>query len=336
MGAAVLPDAVRAPIHPRTSFEGEGRRLVWAGFKAAAELFWSLIGVQPAKPPKPDIHAANLPGHPTATLERAKTLPGWAKLDAKEQKHLCALLGGGTRWASVRARAALDFFLTKSFAETGGADGQARFLRQLLNPVWKTLGIETPARVPAPYTLAGPEDVNDFVFHRDTRDAQKYVVSVLGQNIPLVLPRNADAPIPSAAQLADALSRMQPEELVRIQRVVVNPMRNPGVEMSASSSGQIDVYPGADPDLAGSLSHEVGHIVSGAAWGDAGVGLNWEAWKRAGRSDGTSVSAFGDGSIREDFAEAFNLYMRTKGTAEHDEYRTIFPERFAYIDSLLR
>jgi hypothetical protein len=109
---------------------------------------------------------------------------------------------------------------------------------------------------------------------------------------------------------------------------------------TAGADGVVDLYPmtsGSRPALylAGSLTHESGHTLSIAAWGNSGTDPRWARWDAAMASDGIRASGYAASSRDEDFAEAFVIYQRVRGTPEEAEMRGIMPERFRLIDELL-
>jgi hypothetical protein len=157
----------------------------------------------------------------------------------------------------------------------------------------------------------------------------------------------------SMAELASTLQTLPPEALSNLERIVMNPERNPsdsfwekeykipGFESHMTAhedTRSITVYPATSiPTALQKFVHEVGHLVSVSAFGNInGNGPGWDAWKNASSADVISVSRYAQKSPAEDFAETFALYTTTKGTARHDEYRGLMPHRFAILDEIAR
>lgn len=155
------------------------------------------------------------------------------------------------------------------------------------------------------------------------------------------------------AELVGTLQRLPPESLTSVQSIVMNPVRNPSDDYfakqfnipdfrSAMTAGgdarQIHVYPSTSVATAlQSFVHEVGHLVSMDAFKSVDSSTpEWDVWRNAVNNDVIAVSRYAKGATHEDFAESYSLYMSTKGTPRHDEYRALMPWRFAILDEMAR
>lgn len=155
------------------------------------------------------------------------------------------------------------------------------------------------------------------------------------------------------AELVGTLQRLPPESLTSVQSIVMNPVRNPSDSWfakqfnipdfrSAMTAGgdarQIHVYPSTSVATAlQSFVHEVGHLVSMDAFRSVDSSTpEWDVWRNAVQNDVIAVSRYAKGATHEDFAETYSLYMSTKGTPRHDEYRALMPWRFAILDEMAR
>lgn len=114
--------------------------------------------------------------------------------------------------------------------------------------------------------------------------------------------------------------------------------------MTWEPDGTVTVYPITNARTAKEHSvdfvHETGHILSQARFGPSmnkaswwrPGGAWWRRWDEAQAKDGLAVSKYGRNSSDEDLAEATALYLSTRGTPAHDEYRRLHPNRFAILD----
>ena len=79
--------------------------------------------------------------------------------------------------------------------------------------------------------------------------------------------------------------------------------------------------------------HEYGHFLAKRIYGR--TDLNY-AYYSAVKADGVSVSAYGDSSIAEDFAEAFRVYFATDGGSLDPKSRDLYHNRFQIIDKIVK
>jgi hypothetical protein len=211
---------------------------------------------------------------------------------------------------------------------------------------------------PPSYTLHRPTNVASHAFASHTEAARRYELEIDGRRIPILMPAVEDATqgaFHTPQQIARAVAAMPRSARDLITRIDMNPRANPadahwathyGIPgfrsfATAGADGVVDLFPMharstvATDRLASSLTHETGHTLSRAAWGDPDVDARWGAWRTAMASDGLRASGYARSSLNEDFAEAFVLYQRVRGTTEEAEVRALMPERFRLIDELL-
>jgi hypothetical protein len=176
-----------------------------------------------------------------------------------------------------------------------------------------------------------------------------------GLDVPIVQdtrPRPAGEHQHSAQEVATALSHLPPETLRLVHRVVIHSEPNPHDKfweqeygrpdfrsyMTAGADGTVDIYPTThatpEPFLETSLIHESGHLWSNRLLGPDHTGSRWTQWKKAAGADRLAPSNYATSSPAEDIAETSALYLSTRGTPAFDEYRKLFPNRFAYLDVL--
>jgi hypothetical protein len=158
--------------------------------------------------------------------------------------------------------------------------------------------------------------------------------------------------LPSPELLAEALSLMDPEVRREVNAVVLNPVANPEDNywraqpgfssthtsaFSATHDGHIvTAYPSANHarttptsalDIAGDLTHEVGHFIQSTMLKDPAIEALWTA---ARASSDVKPSGYGFSSDGEDFAETFRLYGAVRNTPSVlAAYETLMPARFA-------
>lgn len=153
--------------------------------------------------------------------------------------------------------------------------------------------------------------------------------------------------------VVNTLQSLPPESLTSVQAIVMNPVKNPddawfaqqfnmpGFTSAMTAGGsdrQIHVYPSTTVTASlQSFVHEVGHLVSIDAFGSVDSSTpGWDVWRNAVANDVISVSRYATEKTHEDFAETYSLYMSSKGTPRHDEYRALMPSRFAILDEIAR
>jgi hypothetical protein len=174
--------------------------------------------------------------------------------------------------------------------------------------------------------------------------------------IQLVIPKPLVEQNLLAEDVARGLALLPADVRQHIARVVLNPKNNPDdahwqaepgysadhrSSMTASTeSGTITIYPSQNQargmlrsrGLSVAMLHEVGHLVHSKVKANEA----WHAaWDTARQGDDARASNYAFSSDHEDFAETFAIYISTRGTADHDAYRLLMPQRFAVLDASL-
>lgn len=167
---------------------------------------------------------------------------------------------------------------------------------------------------------------------------------------------DSDLHIPETSDVAEALSSLPPFMRGFIQSVTLSPVANPddaifreiyGTNepsyMTARSfrpgtdvwSGNITIYPSEKPQtperMFKSMVHEVGHLMSEAAWGQDTSNEKWQAFANAVELDG-AASQYGETNVKEAFSEIMRTYMATKGTPEFAEHHEQFSNTFNLLE----
>lgn len=174
-------------------------------------------------------------------------------------------------------------------------------------------------------------------------------------SITLITPPTVSADHPAVAETARALSRVDDGVRTLIDIVVLNPSTNPDDATWAGTPGfsanhrsfmtatttdnSVHIYPIGAPGvgetrerlLAGTFTHEAGHLLQPRVKADATLQALWTA---AVASDDVRASSYAFSNDAEDFAESFAVYQTTKGAPAHDAYRALMPARFAAFDAI--
>ncbi len=209
------------------------------------------------------------------------------------------------------------------------------------------------ARAAAPYTVSQPTLVAGHAFAGQKSDADRYVVTIGGKDVPVFVPHDGqfDPPVQhTIEEAAKALAQIPAASLAVVTELNLDPKQNPEDAfwaktygqanfrsyMTCGSEGRIDVYP-SDTDrdaryMADTMVHETGHAWSSRAWGENADAPAWAPWKEAARQDGLLPSTYAGSAPAEDVAESTALYLSVKGTPLADEYRQLYPHRFELLD----
>jgi len=174
-------------------------------------------------------------------------------------------------------------------------------------------------------------------------------------SITLITPPTVSADHPAVDETARALSRVDDGVRTLIDIVVLNPSTNPDDAMWAGTPGfsanhrsfmtatttdnSVHIYPVGAPGvgetrerlLAGTFTHEAGHLLQPRVKADATLQALWTA---AVASDDVRASSYAFSNDAEDFAESFAVYQTTKGSLAHEAYRDLMPARFAAFDAI--
>lgn len=347
-----------------TTQEGEIRDLMPERFRIIDALLAESAVASGALERNPEL-AAQLAKHPTNAgarqlLSKMASGRGFASLSAGEQTRLLKLVGGLNSALSKPARAAMMALTNEAEFTKATPQRRAERLRAFLTeerglPYVVTTASGTFDAKRASFTLKGPTSVSGYPFRGGKADAQRYEVDIEGKTISVHLGQGADASLQhhTIAEVAKGLAALPQSSRALVKNVNVEGQSDPDdaffartygqpdfrAYMSACADGNVNIYPTrfkmSQDYLDGSMIHETGHTLSMQKWGPEGTSSHWDAWKRAGKSDGVHPSNYAKATVLEDFAEALRLYHQVKGTSEEAEVRSLMPERFRIIDELL-
>ena len=298
-------------------------------------------------------------GLENADVTRMKATKGFQSLSQAEQDRLMIYTGGSLS-VSESAPDELKKLLDDPKSKLDEGDTFTKFMKAQAG-LSHLIHATSDPRLPDWEELEGPTEVKKFKFRSGKADALKYVATigaVAESKIPVYLPKAFDTSkglnIPTIHEVVDMVSRGP--EIVRrmVKEIHVNPGRNPddaywakqpGYKskdfrsyMTAGAEGIVNIYPSPnahDPVTARtSLAHESGHTVSQKMWGTNEKGPKWKPWRDAMKSDGLLPSTYAKSSPDEDFAEAWSLYNEVRGKPREEEYRILFPARWAILATI--
>jgi hypothetical protein len=291
------------------------------------------------------------------------TSPGFAGLNQKEQNKLLDLTGNKNAQVSDYAKTDLWVKMQGDGYKNASAADQTKQLRAYMNnQEYAPASAHSPENFyddkRVPYKLTGPKDVGKKGFQTGFADAQTYDMEVDGRHIEIQAPKNPNPKngnyVP-AEDIAKGISALPKESRDRVQRVVIQKDGNaddaywrskPGYGkdhsswMTCGADGKVSVYPSGSTSsqhqIDSALQHEVGHAISGKAWGSDTNGKAWDEWKAAIKSDNTVASKYAKASPAEDFSETLVLYNQVHGKhPDEEELRALMPERFRLMDRVL-
>jgi hypothetical protein len=304
-------------------------------------------------------HAMQAHGQQTVVLPAVQAMTGLTTDNQRQIASLLALKGDpvfGKLVDAVRALRVSKEFLQAAPSQQQMMLGELLRSEALLQVVTPNFGV---ARTNvAAVTVSEPirERGNAyFNVKGPVPDAQVFTVTLrVGaskQEFRVVLP-DSYSPLVQQQKINDvtsALKELPPEAVRGLKIIALNPERNPddvgfakqfnipdfqSAMTANSATRQITVYNESVKRSLQSFTHEVGHFASYDLFDASGDAHKWGPWTTARRADLLSVSQYAMKNQAEDFAETFSLYMTTKGTARHDMYRNLMPERFAILDTL--
>jgi hypothetical protein len=302
--------------------------------------------------------AAPVPEVPKSALESLSTTAAFAAMNPLQQAQLSTLTTGTSHLAD-RARWGLNNVLTSPeyLAATPADQVKQIFTALGSTPVLPGVVTIDAADQLSPHdtaTVSGPTLQPAREFHGKTTDADRYDVTIEGQKIPVYLPHDGSYTPPGQHTLDDAvkaLTMLPAASRALVKEVNLDPVKNPqdafwaqtynqpnfSSYMTCGSEGVVDIYPqeqkGDFKYMADSMVHETGHAWSNAKWGDDPQGAKWAPWRDAAAKDGLLPSDYAKSSPEEDVAESTALYLAMKGTPLFDEYRKLYPNRFALLDT---
>jgi hypothetical protein len=297
------------------------------------------------------------PTPPSPSVDSLPQTAVWTSLTPLQQSQLDAVRSAEGSFGS-RARWGLANVLSSPAYQAAAPAEQVKLLQAALRSTPVLPGLVTidaasqMKQVTAP-VLKGPTLEKNHVFPGKTTDADRYVVTLDGQDIPVFTPHDGTYQPPNQTSIEDttrALAMLPVASRALVKEVSLDPVRNPQDEfwartynqpnfssyMTCGAQGHVDVYPTSGPSdfkyMADTMVHETGHAWSNAKWGDDGQADAWKGWREAIAKDGIPPSEYAMNAPEEDVAESTALYLAMKGTPLFDNYRKLYPNRFALLD----
>lgn len=302
-------------------------------------------------PPSPAPPTSFTPGAPIPPLH----LPGLEALPPELQAKVKRLHEGHSLLAN-RFRMAERQLLSQADYRAATPAEQGQFLVGALDAALLTAvqpERQQQARAAAPWALGPPRLDAAFPFPGGPGRAEVFELVIDGQRVRLAAPadRRFDPPQQhTVEEVARALAGLPESSRTRITSVTLSPVANPDdafwaktyglpemtSHMSVGTDGAVTVYPSTRArtaeHLAMSLLHESGHAWSFERWGTDTTAPAWKPWADAVEADVVRVSTYGNAHLSEDVAEATALYQSIRGTPLFEEYRALYPARFAILD----
>jgi hypothetical protein len=205
----------------------------------------------------------------------------------------------------------------------------------------------------AKYQLSAGTPVSDVPFASGAAAGTRYQVTVDGRAIDVYLPSNPKD-VTSIDTVAEGLAKLPADARSKIKTLYVDAKSNPhdailggiyGIKDYQAAAtvdpatGNVNLFPLSKVDtpdmLAGTLTHESGHIIASEVFGHDGS-KGWTEWENAVRSDGLEVSTYAKTTPGEDFSETYQLYQMVKGTPSEAEFRAMYPNRFRILDQITK
>lgn len=204
------------------------------------------------------------------------------------------------------------------------------------NPTTQLLPLGVPIPDPLPYSISEPSsiEVSPFDF-----DIARYEIQVGDDVVTVTMPTNppGELNLPNVEELAWGLARLPPESRGLIKHInLTEQPDSEGATMRVLPDGRVTAFPigtrASKEEVWETLIHETGHLVD---W-DNRLGL-FESlqWSAAAKLDLIDPNQIDRGDPLQDFAEAYSLYMRVRGTEQEAEVRALMPHRFALLDQLV-
>lgn len=281
---------------------------------------------------------------PKGSEDRATVLglvksPGFNALSNRERDALLKTVGG-TDHPSTEARANAKRLLMDNGYKEATPAKQKALLDDFL-----TRGGHLPGNVDVPPgTYQGKAVPHEIALVKDEGACKAHKIEIDGREIPVLSQNAGVGDTASVEETAKAIASLPKADRDHIKQVVILDRHHvDGPETAAAfkpEDGKLQVFKNAankDPDhFAATLTHEVGHGVSHASFGDVGD-PRWAKWERAVKSDGLPPSRYAKtGGADEDFSESYALYRATQADpAAHAAARAKHPARFAVIDELV-
>lgn len=276
------------------------------------------------------------------------THPAFSQLTA-DQRAAVEQLHEGASVRSVRFRQALANAPPATTAE----EQLAQLNNALAAATPNTVEPEVKSHLATPpeFQLSPPR-TGDWNFRGTTAPAELFDLTIDGRTITLARPADGkySGVQHSLDEVVRTLTTLPAVSRALVTSVTLSPMANPddafwaqtyGVAeaksyMTCGAQGTIDIYP-ADTAVSldvmrTSIIHETGHAWSMKRWNETGDSPEWQAWADAANGDVLPVSHYGSSNLFEDVAEATAMYLEARGSPAFEQYRVLFPRRFAILD----
>lgn len=282
------------------------------------------------------------------------------KLVPDEQRLALIEHVAGTNYFGKHARQVVGKLLDAEAYQKMTPDKQAEILKAFVDGRHFSKEHVQPAEgrfdAQVEYSISEPKDAKKHEFYSGKADAQKYEVKIDGRSIPVYVAKKTDDGLVAMNidDVAKAIASLPKEARRQIKSVGLEPHRDPDDKdnaktsgdpdfrafMAAGESGVVHIFPTPSShdhtEIANSMTHETGHVISRKTWGtDSAKDKGWAPYRDAIAADGPPPSKYGGFTTGEDFAETWALYMEVKGTPLETEARKTFPARFAVIDKLV-
>ena len=167
---------------------------------------------------------------------------------------------------------------------------------------------------------------------------QAYTFSARNRTFHATYPQNADPFASMGIVRLDTLANwlvLEPDDVVDALSWVTVEMRDYSDGAWADSGSQIiRMYNGNGDNSvdfgSGALAHETGHVVEFNMFANS----DHTAWDSATALDPAPVSSYAKTNAWEDFAESWSVYQAVVNSSWGQEYRRLYPARFAVMDQL--
>lgn len=306
---------------------------------------------------------------PRAALQLVKKSRAFHTLSNKQQRRLQTLVMGEANVLSAAARKILAQLETP-LAQYPLKEQKSILGSLIDDSVRKADLTNKPTTSPTDKAevackISKPKVEPYFKFADAKIPAFRYTVTIEGHSLEIVLPhpayRGRDLIFPEVEELAEVVAGLPKVSRDQIKRLQVNPFQNasdeywtetvtaPAAEveladgklkqpttMWTDESGIIGVFVKplkmSKNFLRNTLLHETTHVWSMREWGYYLTDSeNWSDWQKAIKKDGIAVSEYAGTDPYEDIAETAVVYLNSLGSAEHDEFARIFPQRFELL-----
>lgn len=290
-----------------------------------------------------------------AFIARLAVMPGFAAIDPQTQVKLAKMVGIADTRIGPKVRNVLREIAFQSAKNKWPPHVQEAQLRTMLDPRRMEFGVfDLKPHTPNVTYETSERNLPDTVFLtakekspgvKETEPAIAHTVRYSdGTEVEIVIPAGSHfAKLPQVEEVAKMIACLSPSERALVKRVMIEPNSPRSGELMGAIGGVLYVYPGTNKmvfdEAAGVVGHEVGHLASEKAFGNAWSNANpagWEAYRAAAAADGLNVSGYGASALHEDFAETYSLYRQVKDNPTLlAQFRELYPSRFMIFESVM-